>query len=100
MPCTEKAIAAFQEAETIYAPGKASNAGGVATSGLEMTQNYAGFSWSEEEVEIRLRNIMERIHSTCKDYGQKEGGGIDYLEGANVGGFVKVADAMIEQGVL
>jgi len=100
MPCTEKAITLFQESSVRYAPGKASNAGGVATSGLEMTQNYAGFFWTESEVEQRLREIMVRIHQTCLDYGKGADGHVDYVKGANIGGFVKVADAIIEQGIL
>ena len=98
MPCTIKAIETFQNAGILYAPGKASNAGGVATSGLEMCQNSARLSWTAEEVDARLKGIMNAIHdnayATAERYGKKG----DYLFGANVAGFVKVADAMIAQG--
>lgn len=82
----------------MYAPGKAANAGGVATSGLEMSQNSIRLSWSREEVENRLRIIMQRIHEQCKQYGKKEDGTIDYVKGANIAGFVRVADAMLAEG--
>ena len=99
MPSTPGAIEVFQEAGVLYAPGKASNAGGVATSGLEMSQNSLHLSWSREEVDGRLQNIMKAIHATCKQYGSVNGK-IDYVKGANIGGFVKVADAMLDQGVV
>lgn len=100
MPCTPEAITAFQTADVLYAPGKASNAGGVATSGLEMSQNSLRLSWSREEVDQRLLTIMKNIHATCAKYGKKKDGSIDYLKGANIGGFVKVADAMLDQGLI
>ncbi len=101
MPCTPDAILAFQEADTLYAPGKASNAGGVAVSGLEMSQNAIRLSWTRDEVDTRLRDIMRRIHDSCVEYGQQDGkGGVNYLDGANIAGFVRVADAMLAQGVL
>lgn len=99
MPSTPEAIAAFQAAQILYAPGKASNAGGVATSGLEMSQNSMRISWTREEVDRRLRDIMEDIHEICVQYG-KEGDYINYVKGANIAGFVKVADAMLAQGVV
>ncbi|MGN0861495.1 MAG: NADP-specific glutamate dehydrogenase [Candidatus Spyradosoma sp.] len=99
MPSTPEAIAAFQGAKILYAPGKASNAGGVATSGLEMSQNSLRLSWTREEVDARLHGIMKSIHESCVKYGTQEDGTIDYVQGANVAGFVKVADAMLAQGV-
>lgn len=98
MPTTPEAIALLQEHHIMYAPGKAANAGGVATSGLEMSQNSIRLSWSREEVENRLRIIMQRIHEQCRQYGQKEDGTIDYVKGANIAGFVRVADAMLAEG--
>ena len=99
MPTLPEAIAVFQKAKILYAPGKASNAGGVATSGLEMSQNSVRLSWSREEVDNKLRGIMMAIHEQCVKYG-KQGDYVDYVKGANIGGFVKVADAMIEQGLV
>jgi glutamate dehydrogenase (NADP+) len=99
MPSTSEAIKVFQKAKILYGPGKAANAGGVATSGLEMSQNSLRMLWSREEVEQKLHQIMINIHETCVQYG-KEGKYIDYVKGANIGGFVKVADAMLEQGVV
>lgn len=99
MPTTPEGIQVFQEAKILYAPGKAANAGGVATSGLEMTQNSMRLSWSRDEVDRRLHDIMIAIHENCVKYG-KEGKYIDYVKGANIAGFVKVADAMIAQGVV
>lgn len=99
MPSTPEAIAVFQQAKVAFAPGKASNAGGVATSGLEMSQNSLRLSWTREEVDERLHNIMKSIHQACEKYG-REGNYIDYVKGANIAGFVKVADAMIDQGVV
>ncbi|MEZ9595414.1 NADP-specific glutamate dehydrogenase [Shewanella sp. 10N.261.52.F9] len=98
MPSTAEAIALMHEAKVLFAPGKAANAGGVATSGLEMSQNALRLSWSREEVDVRLRDIMYSIHATCEQYG-REGEHINYELGANVAGFVKVADAMKAQGV-
>jgi glutamate dehydrogenase (NADP+) len=100
MPSTPEAIHAFHEARILFAPGKASNAGGVATSGLEMSQNSLRISWTREEVDERLRGIMEDIHDSCIEYGKEEGGYCNYVKGANIAGFVKVADAMLAQGVI
>jgi len=99
MPTTKGGIDAFQEADTLYAPGKAANAGGVATSGLEMTQNSMRLSWSREEIDARLRSIMSNIHEQCVEYGNHDGS-VDYVKGANIAGFVKVADAMLAYGVM
>ena len=99
MPSTPEAIEAFQKAGILYAPGKASNAGGVATSGLEMSQNSLRLSWTREEVDARLLKIMQDIHEACVKYGKNADGSVDYVRGANVAGFVKVADAMLSQGV-
>ncbi len=98
MPSTPEAVELFQNAKILYAPGKASNAGGVATSGLEMTQNSMRLPWSREEVDARLHSIMQNIHATCVKYGTDASGYIDYVKGANIGGFVKVANAMMAQG--
>ena len=100
MPSTPEAIHAFHEAKILFAPGKASNAGGVATSGLEMSQNSLRISWTREEVDDRLKGIMNDIHDSCIEYGQEEGGYCNYVKGANIAGFVKVADAMLAQGVI
>lgn len=100
MPSTPEAIEAFQAAKVLFAPGKASNAGGVATSGLEMSQNSLRLSWSREEVDQRLLAIMKDIHSQCVAFGKDESGYVDYVKGANIAGFVKVADAMIDQGIV
>jgi glutamate dehydrogenase (NADP+) len=100
MPSTPEAIAAFQAAKVLFSPGKASNAGGVATSGLEMSQNSLRLSWSAEEVDQRLHGIMVSIHEACVKYGKDADGTVDYVKGANVAGFVKVADAMIDQGLV
>ncbi|MCR8667068.1 NADP-specific glutamate dehydrogenase [Aestuariibaculum sp. M13] len=100
MPSTKEAIVAFHEARILFAPGKASNAGGVATSGLEMTQNSLRFNWTREEVDKKLKEIMANIHDACITYGKGEDGYIDYVKGANIAGFVKVADAMLAQGVV
>ena len=100
MPCTNEAAKVFEAAGVLYAPGKASNAGGVATSGLEMSQNATRLSWSAEEVDARLLMIMQSIHSACLKHGQRADGSVSYINGANVAGFVKVADAMLAQGVI
>ena len=100
MPSTPEAIHEFQNGGILFAPGKASNAGGVATSGLEMSQNSLRLSWSREEVDAKLKDIMEDIHDSCVEYGENEDGSIDYIKGANIAGFVKVADAMLAQGVV
>lgn len=99
MPTTPEGVEVFQEAKILYAPGKASNAGGVATSGLEMTQNSMRLSWSREEVDKKLREIMMAVHEQCVKYG-REGDHVNYVNGANIAGFVKVADAMIDQGLV
>ena len=100
MPTTIEAAKAFEAAGVLYAPGKASNAGGVATSGLEMSQNAARMSWPREEVDARLLQIMQGIHAACKQYGTRADGSVSYVDGANIAGFVKVADAMLAQGVI
>ena len=99
MPSTPEAIEEFHKAKILFAPGKASNAGGVATSGLEMSQNSLRLTWTREEVDQKLLDIMVSIHKACVKYGQ-EGDYVDYVKGANIAGFVKVADAMLEQGVV
>ena len=99
MPCTPEAILTFQNAKILYAPGKASNAGGVATSALEMSQNSMRMSWSPREVDEKLKSIMSQIHDSCVKYG-KEGDFIDYVKGANIAAFYKIADSMIDQGVV
>ncbi|MBF0190965.1 MAG: NADP-specific glutamate dehydrogenase [Magnetococcales bacterium] len=100
MPSTIEAIQTFAAADVLYAPSKACNAGGVATSGMEMSQNALRLSWSREEVDTRLRHIMTSIHATCRQYGRHDDGRISYPDGANIAGFVKVADAMLAQGVI
>jgi glutamate dehydrogenase (NADP+) len=99
MPSTPEAIAVFQAAKILFAPGKASNAGGVATSGLEMSQNQLRMNWTREEVDEKLKHIMKAIHTSCIEYGTK-GDYVDYVKGANIAGFVKVADAMLDQGLV
>jgi glutamate dehydrogenase (NADP+) len=99
MPTTPEAIQAFTENKVLFAPGKASNAGGVAVSGLEMAQNSLRYNWTREEVDNRLKNIMSEIHQSCVKFGQEEGY-VNYVKGANIAGFVKVADAMLAQGVV
>jgi glutamate dehydrogenase (NADP+) len=100
MPSTPEAVTVFQNAKILFAPGKASNAGGVATSGLEMSQNSLRLSWTSEEVDDRLKVIMKDIHEACVQYGSDGSGYVDYVKGANIAGFVKVADAMLGQGVV
>ena len=100
MPCTPGAIELFKKNKLLFAPGKASNAGGVAVSGLEMAQNSLRYSWTREEVNKRLQSIMVDIHESCLQYGKDENGHVDYVKGANIAGFVKVADAMLAQGVV
>ncbi|TLP75401.1 NADP-specific glutamate dehydrogenase [Maribacter sp. ACAM166] len=100
MPCNTDAVHEFNNAKILFAPGKASNAGGVATSGLEMSQNSLRISWTREEVDERLKDIMEDIHTSCIEYGKEEDGFCNYVKGANIAGFVKVADAMLAQGVI
>ena len=100
MPTTPEAIAALQDAKVLFAPGKASNAGGVATSGLEMSQNSLRMNWTREEVDAKLKQIMNDIHESCVTFGTSSDGYIDYVKGANIAGFVKIADAMLAQGVV
>ncbi|WP_027395107.1 NADP-specific glutamate dehydrogenase [Aquimarina latercula] len=100
MPSTPEAISAFHKEKILFAPGKASNAGGVATSGLEMTQNSLRYNWTREEVDQKLQQIMASIHASCIEYGIDKSGYVDYVKGANIAGFVKVADAMLAQGVV
>ena len=99
MPCSNDAIKVFQKTKILYGPGKAANAGGVATSGLEMTQNVIKISWSRKEVDGRLQKIMKNIHTSCVQYGTV-GNYVNYVKGANIAGFIKVADAMIDQGLV
>ncbi len=100
MPSTPEAIEIYLKNKILFGPGKAANAGGVATSGLEMSQNSMRLSWTREEVDARLHQIMKDIHATCVKYGTKEDGFVNYVDGANIGGFVKVADAMLAHGVV
>jgi len=100
MPTTPEGIEVFQKSNALYAPGKASNAGGVAVSGLEMSQNSLRFNWTREEVDAKLHRIMNDIHASCVKFGTDDNGSIDYVKGANVAGFVKLADAMLDQGVV
>jgi glutamate dehydrogenase (NADP+) len=100
MPSTPEAIEVFQNARILYAPGKAANAGGVATSGLEMTQNSMRLKWSPAEVDAKLHEIMSNIHAMCVEYGTEPDGYINYVKGANIGGFIKVARAMLSQGLV
>ena len=100
MPCTPEAIEVFQDNGVLFSPGKASNAGGVATSGLEMSQNSLRMNWTREEVDGKLQTIMKDIHAACVKYGRDDSGNVDYVKGANIAGFVKVADAMIDQGLV
>lgn len=100
MPTTPEAIEVLQKAKVLFSPGKASNAGGVATSGLEMSQNSLRYNWTREEVDVRLHQIMNDIHESCVRYGIQKDGSIDYVKGANIAGFVKIADAMLAQGVV
>ncbi len=100
MPCTPEAMHHFQSNNILFAPGKASNAGGVAVSGLEMSQNSLRYNWTREEVDEKLKQIMADIHAACLKYGTDDNGSVDYVKGANIAGFVKVADAMLAQGVV
>ncbi len=100
MPCTPEAIEIFHKAKILFSPGKASNAGGVAVSGLEMSQNSMRYNWTAEEVDKKLHQIMKDIHDACVKYGTNEDGYVDYVKGANIAGFVKVADAMLAQGLV
>ena len=100
MPSTPEAVRVFQDAKILYAPGKAANAGGVSVSGLEMTQNSIKLSWSAEEVDEKLKSIMKNIHEACVQYGTEADGYVNYVKGANVAGFMKVAKAMMAQGIV
>lgn len=100
MPSTPEAIHEFQSKGVLFAPGKASNAGGVAVSGLEMSQNSLRYNWTREEVDAKLKQIMADIHASCTKYGTNDDGSVDYVKGANIAGFVKVADAMLAQGIV
>ena len=100
MPSTPEAIKEFLKAKILYAPGKAANAGGVSVSGLEMAQNSQKLSWSAEEVDAKLKSIMAEIHNQCTIYGKEDGDYVNYVKGANVAGFMKVARAMMAQGVV
>jgi glutamate dehydrogenase (NADP+) len=100
MPCTPEAIEVFLEHKILFSPGKASNAGGVATSGLEMSQNAQKLSWTAKEVDDKLHQIMRDIHEQCVKYGTEENGYVNYMKGANIAGFLKVAHAMMDQGII
>lgn len=100
MPSTPSAIEVFQKAKILFSPGKASNAGGVATSGFEMSQNSLKLSWTAEEVDVRLNQVMNDIHEACVTYGKDRDGYVDYVKGANIAGFVRIAEAMMAQGVV
>ena len=100
MPSDTEAIDVFSHKKTLFGPGKAANAGGVAVSGLEMSQNNMGLSWTRDEVDQRLHQIMKDIHSQCTEFGAEDNNYVNYVKGANIGGFIKVADAMIDQGVV
>jgi glutamate dehydrogenase (NADP+) len=100
MPSTPEAIECFQKAKILYSPGKASNAGGVATSGLEMTQNSMRLKWNAQEVDSKLQEIMKKIHAVCVEYGTESDGYVNYVKGANIAGFMTVADAMLIQGIV
>jgi glutamate dehydrogenase (NADP+) len=99
MGCTPEAVALFIKAKKLYAPGKAVNAGGVSVSGLEMTQNAMKLNWTKEEVDDKLKLIMSNIHESCVRYGLQPDGYVDYVKGANIAGFMKVAQAVLEQGL-
>ncbi|MFA6691770.1 MAG: NADP-specific glutamate dehydrogenase, partial [Saccharofermentanales bacterium] len=100
MPCTPEAVEVFMNAKILFAPGKAANAGGVATSGLEMTQNSMRLNWSREEVDEKLHSIMCNIHEACRTNGTQADGWVNYVKGANIAGFLKVANAMCDQGLV
>jgi len=100
MPSTPEAVEVFLHNKILFGPGKAVNAGGVATSGLEMSQNSMKYNWSREEVDEKLHTIMRNIHASCVKYGKREDGYVDYVKGANIAGFLKVANAMMDQGVI
>jgi glutamate dehydrogenase (NADP+) len=100
MPSTPSAVEVFHENKIMFGPGKAVNAGGVATSGLEMSQNAMKLNWPKEEVDERLHHIMKSIHETCVKHGTESNGYVNYVKGANVAGFLKVANAMLDQGII
>ncbi len=100
MPSEPEAIDVFTEKKILFGPGKAANAGGVAVSGLEMSQNNMRLSWTRNEVDQRLHQIMKDIHSQCTEFGSEDNKYVNYVKGANIAGFIKVADAMIDQGVV
>ena len=100
MGCTLEAVHTFHDAKILYAPGKAVNAGGVGVSGLEMSQNAMKLNWTKEEVDAKLHQIMHSIHTACLKFGTEEDGYINYVKGANIAGFIKVADSMLDQGVI
>ena len=100
MPTEPGGIRAFRDAGVLYAPGKAANAGGVAVSGLEQSQNALRLSWSRDEVDAKLKHIMQDIHEKCVLHGKQEDGSVDYVQGANLSGFIKVAEAMLAYGVV
>ena len=100
MPSTTNAVHHFVDKKILYGPGKAANAGGVAISGIEMSQNSTRIPLTREKVDNLLKEIMERIHTTCVQYGSEKGGFINYVDGSNIGGFVRVADSMIDQGIV
>ena len=100
MGCTPEAIDVFHNAKILYAPGKAVNAGGVAVSGLEMSQNAMKLNWTKEEVDAKLHQMMHSIHTACIKYGMQDDGYINYVKGANIAGFIKVADAMLDLGIV
>ncbi len=100
MPCTPEAVEAFIEAKTLFSPAKAANAGGVATSGLEMSQNSMRLSWTFEETDAQLKGIMQSIHTQCKEAAEEYGCPGNYVAGANIAGFIKVADSMLAQGIV
>ena len=100
MPSTPAAVEVFHENKIMFGPGKAVNAGGVATSGLEMSQNAMKLNWPREEVDTRLHHIMKSIHETCVKHGKEEDGYVNYVKGANISGFLKVANAMLDQGII
>jgi len=100
MPTTPEAIEVFHKNKIMFVPGKASNAGGVSISGIEMSQNSTRIQWKREEVDDKLKSIMENIHDSCRKHGEESDGYIDYVKGANIAGFIKVADAMLAQGVV
>jgi len=100
MPCTPEAIETIQKHKILYSPGKAANAGGVGTSGIEMTQNSMKMNWTRKEVDDKLHQIMRDIHNACKIHGIQKDGYVDYVKGANIAGFLKVANAMLDQGIV